>query len=176
MCLINFSMSFSVHQCRSTKMSMSLWAARILFRNTTDKVPCNETYGKLCFVICFVCKVHGNFHVPCHMFHCKVLGNFHVPCHMFYRKVHGNFYVPCRMFHRKVHGNFHVPCHMFHCKVHGNFHAINFATWSDFLATFNLFFRNLTSLNLLLTTFGKNFIKLADYCRKNSILEYPVCF
>ena len=130
---------------------MSLWVARILFRNTTDKVPNNETYGKLCFAICFVCNYmeismylamkhmatgtwkfpctlryvssQGTWKLPCHMFHCKVPGNFHVPCHMFYRKVHGNFHVPCRMFHRKGHGNFHVPCHMFHCKVHGNFHV-----------------------------------------------------
>ena len=72
-----------IHQCRSTEISMSLWAARILFCNTTDKVPCNETYGKVCFVICFVCKVHGN----CNETYCKVHGNFHVPCFMFHRKV-----------------------------------------------------------------------------------------
>ena len=45
----------------------------------------------------------------CHMFRCKVIGNFHVPCHMFHRKVHGN----C-----KVHGNFHVPCNETYGKVH----------------------------------------------------------
>ena len=84
------------------------------------------------------------------------------------------------MFRCKVHGNFHVPCRF--CISHAlpleeiMLFEINFTTWSDFLATFNLFFRNLTSLNLLLTTFGKNFIKVADYCQKIGILEYPVCF
>ena len=58
---------------------MSLWAARILFRNTTDKVPCNETYGKLCFAICFVCKVHGNFNVPCN----ETYGNWYMEISMY---------------------------------------------------------------------------------------------
>ena len=41
-------------------------------RQGTWQFPCTfyNTYG----------KVHGNFHVPYHVFHCKVHGNFHVPC------------------------------------------------------------------------------------------------
>ena len=38
----------------------------------------------------------GTWKFPCtlsYMFHCKVLGNFHVPCHMFHRKVHALPYV-----------------------------------------------------------------------------------
>ena len=64
----------------------------------------------------FMCNVHGPFHVRfVSVTITEVHGNFHVPCHMFHRKVHGNFHVPCRLFDRKVHGNFHVRCHMFRC-------------------------------------------------------------
>ena len=58
-------------------------------------------------------KVHGNFHISCHVFRCKVHGDFHVPCYLFRCKVDGNFHVPCHVFLCKVHGNFHVPCHKF---------------------------------------------------------------
>ena len=53
---------------------------------------------------------------------------------------------------------------------------VNGITSSDFLATFNFFFRNLTSVNSLFTALSKNFIKVADSCQKIRILEYPVCF
>ena len=123
---------------------------RIPFRNTTDKVPCNETYGKVwnVHVPCHmfpkqtVLKVHGNFHVPYHIFHCKVKGNSHVPYHMFHRKIH-TWKLPCTMRYVSLQGTWKFPCtipyvssqgtwkcpcilprlHMFRCKVHGNFYT-----------------------------------------------------
>ena len=52
----------------------------------------------------------------------------------------------------------------------------NFTTLCDLLVTFYFFFRNPTNLNMILTALGGNFIKLANYCQKIGILEYPVCF
>ena len=53
---------------------------------------------------------------------------------------------------------------------------INFTTDSDFAAKLNFFFRNLASLTSFLTTLGKTFIEVTDYCQEIGVLEYPICF
>jgi len=51
-----------------------------------------------------------------------------------------------------------------------------FTTDSDFAAKFNFFFKNLASHTSFLTTLGKTFIEVTDYCQEIGVLEYPICF
>ena len=51
-----------------------------------------------------------------------------------------------------------------------------FTTDSDFAAKFNFFFTNLVSHTSFMTTLGKTFIEVTDYCQEIGVLEYPICF
>ena len=79
MCLINLFNVLLYIKAGLRKCLCLFGQQGYFFAIPLTRYPATKHTGKLCFAICFVCKVHGNFNVPCN----ETYGNWYMEISMY---------------------------------------------------------------------------------------------